>query len=165
MTKKLFLLATILFLLISLNILLLSLGCKATSLTLNKAPDVPEDQSEIAEIKSISFEKVNEIIKSKENYILDSCSNFDCIDIIVDVRTVEEYNAGHLKGALLIPVQELEDRLNKLPIELPIIVYSNNGDRSMTAANILLENGFKIVYDMGGISDWAAEGYPVIVEE
>jgi len=47
----------------------------------------------------------------------------------------------------------------------PIIVYCRSGVRSNRAANILIENGFSEVYDMGGILDWQEEGFPIIVEE
>ena len=85
--------------------------------------------------------------------------------LIVDVRTGEEYNEGHLEGALLLPVQELEERLDELPMDKPIIVYCRSGNRSRSAAEILVANGFTMIYDMGGISDWISKGYPVVVEE
>ena len=106
-------------------------------------------KNETAEIKSISVEEVYEIIKNKEDYL------------IIDVRTKEEYDEGHIGGATLLPVQELEDRLNELPKDKPIIVYCRSGNRSRTAAGILVNNGFTQVYDMGGIGDWIAKDYPV----
>ncbi|MFC2159368.1 rhodanese-like domain-containing protein [Actinomycetota bacterium] len=158
MTRKLFLLTTILFLLISLVALPISSGCKATTTTSEKVSDesgeVQEENEDnkVAEIKPISPEEVYDIIKNDEDYL------------IVDVRTIEEYNSGHLEGALLLPVQELEDRLNELPMDKPIIVYCRSGNRSRTAAEILVNNGFKQIYDMGGISDWTVKGYPVVEE-
>ena len=158
MTRKLFLLTTILFLLISLIALPLSSGCKITAGISEKVSDVSGEVQEenedniVAEIKPISPEEVYEIIKNDEDYL------------IVDVRTKEEYNSGHLEGALLLPVQELEERLGELPMDKPIIVYCRSGNRSRTAAEILVNNGFKQIYDMGGISDWTARGYPVIEE-
>ncbi len=94
MTRKLFLLITILFILISLIILPISSGCKANTLTSEKVQEENEDNI-VAEIKSISPEEVYEIIKNNEDYL------------IVDVRTKEEYDSGHIEGALLLPVQEL----------------------------------------------------------
>ncbi len=84
---------------------------------------------------------------------------------LLDVRTEEEYNQGHIEGANLIPVQELENRLDEIPRDRQIIVYCRSGNRSRTAANILLENGFGMVYDMGGINDWQSKGFPVVVGE
>jgi len=153
MTRKLFLLITILFILICLITFPLFSGCKATGLTLEEASDGSGEVSTIEEIRPISPEEVNEIIKNGEDYL------------ILDVRSKEEYDPGHLEGAMLFPVSELEDRLDELPVDKPIIVYCKSGGRSRTAANILVENGLTQVYDMGGINSWTAEGYPVIVEE
>ena len=83
----------------------------------------------------------------------------------MDVRTEDEYNDGHIKGAILLPVQELEERLDELPVDKPIIVYCRSGNRSRNAAEILVVNGFEAVYDMGGINSWTSKGYPVIIED
>jgi len=101
-------------------------------------------------VENISVEEVFEIITSGEDYI------------ILDVRTLEEFNQGHLEGALHIPVDELEGRLDELSEEKPIIVHCKSGGRSKTASNLLIENGFTQVYDMsGGILEWEQEGYPM----
>ena len=115
-------------------------------------PDIAEEE-EISEIISISPSEVYEIIKNDEDYI------------ILDVRTQDEYNEGHLEKALLIPVDDLEKVVDELPENKPIIVYCRSGARSRKAAEILVENGFNQVYDMGGILGWQDEGFPVIVEE
>lgn len=153
MTRKLFLLITILVLLVCLISFLLFSGCKANNQIQEEALNGSGEVSTIEEIKSISPEEVNRIINNEEDYL------------ILDVRSKEEYDPGHLEGALLLPVQELEDRLDELPVDGHIIVYCLIGVRSRAAANILVENGFTQVYDMGGISDWIDEGYPVIVTE
>lgn len=111
------------------------------------------EEEETPGIEYISAEEVYEIVTSGEDYI------------VLDVRTLDEFNEGHLEDAVHIPVNELEDRLDELPQVRPIIVYCKSGVRSSTAANILIDNGFTMVYDMGGILDWIEEGYPVVVEE
>lgn len=116
-------------------------------------PDSGETAADNADIISISVEEVYEIIKNKDDYY------------ILDVRTEQEYYEGHIEGAALIPVQELESMLDKLPQDKPIIVYCRSGNRSRTAAEILVSNGFDMVYDMGGINDWIEKGYPVITVE
>ncbi len=50
-------------------------------------------------------------------------------------------------------------------MDKPIITYCRSGSRSRSAAEILINNGFTQIYDMGGISDWIAKGYPVIEEK
>ncbi len=82
---------------------------------------------------------------------------------LLDVRTIEEYNLSHIEGANLIPVSELENRLDEIPKDKRVIVYCKSGFRSRTAANILMKNEFGMVYDMGGIDDWQSKGYPVVV--
>lgn len=81
---------------------------------------------------------------------------------ILDVRTPEEYAEGYIAGSVLIPVSELEKRLDELEKELPVIVYCRSGNRSTQASEILKKAGFKEIYNvLGGITDWSAKGYPV----
>jgi len=80
--------------------------------------------------------------------------------VILDVRTLEEYNEGHIENAVLIPVSELESRLDELDGEKDMLVYCRSGGRSATASQILVDNGFANVYNMlGGITAWRNEGY------
>ena len=85
--------------------------------------------------------------------------------LILDVRTPREYNAGHLKDAVLIPVQVLHNNLGKLSEykDKDILIYCATGNRSTVASRILIENGFKRITNMRyGIVDWNAKKYPVI---
>lgn len=107
-----------------------------------------------AEVQLISVEEVYEIITGGEDYF------------ILDVRNQDEYDEAHIEGVTLIPVDTLETRLNELPEDRPIIVYCKIGGRSAAAAEILVNNGFTEVYDMGGgITEWMEKGYPTISEE
>ena len=106
------------------------------------------------EVIPISTEKVNQIIEKGKDYI------------ILDVRTQEEYDSGYLKDSILIPVDDLEERINEVPRGKPIIVYCRSGRRSARAAEILLNNGFSPVYDMqGGIEKWKSDGYFIYGDE
>jgi rhodanese-related sulfurtransferase len=84
--------------------------------------------------------------------------------LFLDVRTVSEYEDGHIEGALSIPLSEIPDRLSELPVDRPIIVYCNGSgcDRSRAAAEVLMNNGFIEVYDLAGtgIIEWIEKGYP-----
>ena len=83
--------------------------------------------------------------------------------VILDVRTKGEYDGGHIYGATLIPVTELQARIGELASHKydPILVYCGSGGRSATASGILDSNGFTEVYNMlGGIAAWRAAGYP-----
>lgn len=76
--------------------------------------------------------------------------------ILLDVRTKEEYETGHIKGSILLPLDNLEEEaVNKFKDKKsPIFVYCRSGNRSVRAANILIEQGYENVYNMGGINDW-----------
>jgi len=81
---------------------------------------------------------------------------------ILDVRTPEEWAAGHVPGATLIPLDQLQSRLSELPQDEDIYIICRSGNRSATARDILLQNGFDQVTSVGGgFNDWAANGYPV----
>lgn len=79
--------------------------------------------------------------------------------VIIDVRTQEEYDEGHIKGALCIPNETITSQIND---ELPnkqqeILVYCRSGNRSQQAANKLIDLGYTNVKDFGGIIDWSYE--------
>ncbi len=84
--------------------------------------------------------------------------------ILLDVRQGSEFEAGHLPGALHIPLAELHDRLKELDPKLPVIIYCAVGLRSRAAAALLGQAGFTEVHHMaGGLSGWQgtlAEGLP-----
>ena len=80
----------------------------------------------------------------------------------LDVRTPEEYQAGHIPGATLIPLDQLAARAGELPADEPILIYCRSGNRSLQAMNLLGQAGFQGLTSMdGGIGAWAAAGYPV----
>jgi rhodanese-related sulfurtransferase len=86
--------------------------------------------------------------------------------VLLDVRTPEEFRSetGHLSGAMLIPVQELEHRTVELEQykERTIIAYCRTGRRSSTAATLLNGKGFNVLNMTGGIVRWNTEQRPVV---
>ena len=79
--------------------------------------------------------------------------------IVVDVRTLEEYNEGHIPNAISVPLETIE---NKAEVKLKnkddlILVYCRSGRRSREAALKLIEKGYTNVIDFGGIQDWNGE--------
>ena len=79
--------------------------------------------------------------------------------IIVDVRTKEEFDEGHIPGSINIPNEEI---LNDRPEELSdlsqdIYIYCRSGNRSNQAAKKLIKMGYTNIYDFGGIIDWKGE--------
>ena len=80
---------------------------------------------------------------------------------LVDVRTPEEYAAGHIEGARLINIYDADftDQINKLDKAKPVMVYCAAGSRSGSAAKQMSKMGFKKVYDLaGGMGAWRASG-------
>ncbi|NOQ47418.1 MAG: sulfurtransferase [Desulfobulbaceae bacterium] len=74
---------------------------------------------------------------------------------LLDVRQPKEYQAGHIPGAVLIPVGELDKRIGELDPSKPTIVYCAVGGRSRVAAQMLAGKDFETVYNMsGGIKAW-----------
>ena len=87
--------------------------------------------------------------------LMDSESGY----IILDARTQEEYDEGHIPGAIMIPEYEIAERAEK---ELPdkdqlILVYCRSGRRSKIAAEELVKLGYTNVKEFGGIIDWEYE--------
>ncbi len=77
---------------------------------------------------------------------------------LVDVRSREEYAQGHLPGAKLVPLGELESRFRKLHPDAPVIIYCLSGARSARAARFLAGHGFADVRNMrGGIRHWVGD--------
>jgi rhodanese-related sulfurtransferase len=89
--------------------------------------------------------------------------------VILDVRRPEEYRSrtGHLPGARLIPLSDLERRLEELrPLgDCTIVVYCRHGQRSLNAVALLRRHGFNALNLEGGILKWLEARNPVNVEE
>ena len=101
---------------------------------------------------SATYEQID---GAKAKALMDSESGY----IIIDARTQEEYDQGHIPGASMIPEYEIADRAEK---ELPdkdqlILVYCRSGRRSKIAAEELVKLGYTNVKEFGGIIDWKYE--------
>ena len=101
---------------------------------------------------SVTYEQIN---GAEAKTLMDSESGY----IIIDARTQEEYDEGHIPNAILIPEYEIADRAKK---ELPdkdqlILVYCRSGRRSKIAAEELVKLGYTNVKEFGGIIDWEYE--------
>lgn len=74
---------------------------------------------------------------------------------IIDVRTADEYNNGHIRGAENIVLTSLENSLDKIDKDKSVIVYCQSGVRAAMATSILNRNGFKNIKTyLGGINEW-----------
>ena len=99
------------------------------------------------ELKIISVEQVKEDLDKGKDFVL------------LDVRTVEEYEEGHIEGAINIPLKELAYEVeNEIPkLDTTIYLYCRSGVRVITAGHILYDLGYDNVYNMGGIISWPYE--------
>ena len=107
--------------------------------------DIEKDQEAV--YVNITAEEAKQIMDSEEGYI------------ILDVRTQEEYDQGHIPGAIVISHEEIEARAEEvLPDkEQLILVYCRSGRRSKIAAEALVELGYTNIKEFGGIIDWPYE--------
>jgi rhodanese-related sulfurtransferase len=81
---------------------------------------------------------------------------------LLDVREPWEYAAGHVPGAALIPLGELEQRVSEVPRERAVLAICHSGSRSLAAAGYLRSLGYPDVSNVdGGTAAWIERGYPV----
>jgi rhodanese-related sulfurtransferase len=84
---------------------------------------------------------------------------------VIDVRPIEEYRAGHIAGAISIPVDEVKDRLAELARNQEIVAYCRGPYCvfATQAVELLRKHGFRVIRLEDGVSDWRAHGLPVAV--
>ncbi|MGI5817738.1 MAG: ArsR/SmtB family transcription factor [Armatimonadota bacterium] len=83
--------------------------------------------------------------------------------VVVDLRPVEEFEAGHIPGAVSIPARELKRRLGELPRDRPIVAYCRGPYCAMAAEAVrtLRDAGFDVMRLEESVPDWRARGMPV----
>ena len=118
----------------------------AASLALLSGCALSRAKEDKATYQKISAEEAYEMMASQEV-------------VVVDVRTRDEYDGGHIENAILVPNESIG---SEMPEALPdkeatLLVYCRSGRRSKDAAQKLLELGYQSVYDFGGIIDWLYE--------
>lgn len=81
--------------------------------------------------------------------------------VVVDVREPNEYDAGHVPGAVLMPLAMVPLKHSELPKGETIYLICQTGGRSFTAATWLAQQGYEVRNVTGGTSDWIANGFSV----
>ena len=128
--------------------LLLSACGNETSLPESVLSEVPTATfSETATYQQITQEEAEEMMRADDGHI------------IVDVRRQDEFDSGHIPGAILIPNESIG---TECPKELPdlnqiIMIYCRSGRRSKEASQKLADMGYTHIYEFGGIIDWTGE--------
>jgi rhodanese-related sulfurtransferase len=86
---------------------------------------------------------------------------------VLDVRPPEEYNAGHIPGAVSVPLKVLKSHLSSLPRDQEIVAYCRGPYCVLAkeAVSLLKAKGFNARRMESGIPDWRALGFPVVIEE
>lgn len=96
---------------------------------------------------NITAEEAKKLMDTEQDYV------------ILDVRTRQEYESGHIPGAILIPNEEIAERAeNELTDkDQLILVYCRSGNRSKQASEVLEKLGYTRIREFGGINDWPYE--------
>ena len=130
----------LLFAALAASLALLS-GC-----TLSKTKKDTEDMTGKVAYHKLSAEEAYEMMASQEV-------------VVVDVRTRDEYDGGHIENAVLVPNESIGSEMPEtLPDkDAPLRIYCRSGRRSKHAAEKLLALGYQNVYDFGGVIDWPYE--------
>ena len=107
--------------------------------------DINNDQGAV--YVNITAEEAKRIMDNEEGYI------------ILDVRTQEEYDQGHIPGAIVISHEEIAEKAEEVLTDKNqlILVYCRSGRRSKIAAEALAELGYTNIKEFGGIIDWPYE--------
>ncbi len=137
----------------TINIFLLIMLAVAVNVSMYATAQADQTQKKI--IKNITPEQGYElIIKNTEN------PNF----AILDVRTAQEFDKGHIKSAINIDYlsETFKDKLSELDKKNTYVIHCRSGGRSTKALKLFDELGFEEVYNMGGIAQWEQSGYPTV---
>jgi rhodanese-related sulfurtransferase len=115
------------------------------------------DQDQLVEVTNITPAEAKQLIDANQGN-----GNF----VILDVRTPAEFNSGHIEDAINIDFNagDFQSQVNMLDIRNIYLVYCRSGNRSAQAASIMVNLGFQQLYNMlGGISQWQAGGFEIII--
>ena len=104
--------------------------------------------SEIANVPQITVDDLAAAVEQRQ--------------VVVDVRMPDEYEEGHVPGALLIPLPELPSRVGEIPNGDPVHVICRSGARSQKAAEHLAGLGRSVVNVAGGTLAWIESGRPIV---
>ena len=138
-----------LFSIILISLILTSCSAEKTEESTSAATEstsTTETSTEVTYVQ-ITQEKAVEMMETETDYI------------ILDVRRQDEFDEGHIPGAILVPNESIgEDEIPELPDkDQLILVYCRSGRRSKEASQKLAELGYTNVYEFGGIIDWDGE--------
>ncbi len=130
-------------------------GCEALiSGSTRSETVVMKEDSVVSVLDKSDFEELvkNPLIKTANQTVAKSM--LETGHVPIDVRYAEEYDEGHMPGAILIPLFELRNRMDELDKSKSYVVYCHGGSRSAVATLVLAQNQFDVVSLDGGVRDW-----------
>lgn len=117
---------------------LLTTGCFATK------EENKEKEKETIKAEKISYSELNKIVNNYTDYV-----NVD----VVDVRSEEEFEEGHIIGSINIPYEDLDEII--ISTDREIIIYGDTATKSKQAANDLIEYGYTKIKYIAGLNNWS----------
>ena len=114
-------------------------------LTLAGCDSREEDAENIVSYQQITAEEAKSMMEEQPDAV------------ILDVREQDEYDAGHIPGAVLLSVSTIDEETAASAIpekDTVVLVYCRSGNRSKTASQSLVDLGYTRIYEFGGIKDW-----------
>jgi rhodanese-related sulfurtransferase len=150
----------------------LEMSWREVAVTRNRScPVCGDEPTQMGLIDYEDFCGLKALSEGKEDEMVDPIGEVGAVELnerlssaeppfLLDVRQPHEWDIVNLEtdGAVMIPLAELQDRLDELPTDREIVVYCRTGARSASAAQILTEEGFSGVFNfVGGIHAWVDE--------
>ena len=130
-----------------LGLIIMALGVWLSGCTRENKGQIMDGDGMMNSYRQITQEEAKEMMKKDDGHV------------IVDVRRQDEYDAGHIPGAILIPNESIgTEKPEQLPdLDQIILVYCRSGNRSKQAAQKLFDMGYERIYEFGGINTWTGE--------
>ena len=130
-----------------LGLIIIALGVWLSGCTRKNKGQIMDGDGMMNSYRQITQEEAKEMMKKNDG------------QVIVDVRRQDEYDAGHIPGAILIPNESIgTEKPEQLPdLDQIILVYCRSGNRSKQAAQKLFDMGYERIYEFGGINTWTGE--------
>ncbi len=130
-----------------LGLIIIALGVWLSGCTRKNKGQIMDGDGMMNSYRQITQEEAKEMMKKNDGHV------------IVDVRRQDEYDAGHIPGAILIPNESIgTEKPEQLPdLDQIILVYCRSGNRSKQAAQKLFDMGYERIYEFGGINTWTGE--------
>jgi phage shock protein E len=135
------------------------LGALAVGPALAQAPQVPATQQAAPAQQATPAVQVAQV---SPDALLQMQAKKDASLLLLDVRTPEEFAAGHIPGAVNIPYDQVAAHLSAIPKDDEVVLYCHSGRRAGLAAEVLATNGYtKLAHLQGDMQGWQNAGRPV----